>query len=308
MKIIQKNAEGLLFQTVKTHWEQDSSQRCLFLRCSQFKDNKKQWLPILIEELEQFFADGSGQIFACHDNDIFVLNRFITQKNLSDFLTHLAPKLRSAPLSFSHLPKGLTSLFEINVDWVKIKKLCQRKIDVLEKQKKNLQKQKEQELAIAYHEKLMSTKVGGSLISSLSQRRDERKNTEVLVVEDDLFSQRLVRNSINKTHSVVTAKDGCDAIKNYASSAPDILFLDIGLPDITGHDVLHKILEIDPDAYVVMLSGNADRENVLKAVEHGAKGFIVKPFTQEKLFQYIEKSPFIQEKQNKESNNERSIH
>ena len=45
-----------------------------------------------------------------------------------------------------------------------------------------------------------------------------------------------------------------------------------------------------------MFSGNGDRDNVLKAIELGAKGFVGKPFTKDKLFQYIEKSPFIQEK------------
>jgi len=45
-----------------------------------------------------------------------------------------------------------------------------------------------------------------------------------------------------------------------------------------------------------MFSGKGDRDNIMKAVEMGAKGFVGKPFTREKLFQYIEKSPFVIEK------------
>ena len=95
---------------------------------------------------------------------------------------------------------------------------------------------------------------------------------------------------------------------NYVNKAPDVLFLDIGLPDINGHDVLERLFKLDPQAYVVMFSGNGDRENVLKAVELGAKGFVGKPFTQEKLIQYIEKSPFIQEKLNREKQYGNLVH
>ena len=83
----------------------------------------------------------------------------------------------------------------------------------------------------------------------------------------------------------------------YVNKAPAVRFLDIGLPDIDGHTVLKKVFEIDPDAYVVMFSGNGDKENVMKAVKTGAKGFVGKPFTKDKLYQYIDKSPFVQTKQ-----------
>ena len=102
--------------------------------------------------------------------------------------------------------------------------------------------------------------------------------------------------------------DGQGALMGYVNKAPDVLFLDIGLPDIDGHAVLEKIFKLDPDAYVVMFSGNKDRDNVMKAVELGAKGFVGKPFTSEKLLQYIQKSPFIQAKQKKEFDHGNFIH
>ena len=77
----------------------------------------------------------------------------------------------------------------------------------------------------------------------------------------------------------------------YVTHAPDVLFLDIELPDITGHDVLQKVLEMDPDAFVIMLSGNGNKENIFKAMKTGAKGFVGKPFTKDKLLQYILKCP-----------------
>jgi FixJ family two-component response regulator len=57
-----------------------------------------------------------------------------------------------------------------------------------------------------------------------------------------------------------------------------------------------------------MFSGNGDRPNVLKAVQLGAKGFIGKPFSRDKIFQYINKSPFIAGKKSKEQGYGRYIH
>ena len=79
-------------------------------------------------------------------------------------------------------------------------------------------------------------------------------------------------------------------------SAPDAVLLNIGLPDASGLEVLKCIRALDPYAYVVMLTGQASRENVLQATQLGAKGFIGKPFTSEKLLSCIAKSPFVQEK------------
>jgi len=120
-------------------------------------------------------------------------------------------------------------------------------------------------------------------------------------VEDDLFSQRLVANVLQSKFELTMAEDGQGAIMGYVKHAPDVLFLDIGLPDIDGHAVLEKLFQIDPQAYVVMFSGNGDKENVMKAITLGAKGFVGKPFSEDKLLQYIHKSPFIQARQPKES-------
>jgi two-component system chemotaxis response regulator CheY len=61
------------------------------------------------------------------------------------------------------------------------------------------------------------------------------------------------------------------------------------LPDISGLSVLKCIHEADPDAKVVMLTANSSEKNIKEAINHGAKGFIAKPFTREKLFAYIYK-------------------
>ena len=71
-------------------------------------------------------------------------------------------------------------------------------------------------------------------------------------------------------------------IEKRAGTAEELI-LDINLPDVTGHDLLERILLIDPDAHVIMLSGNADQTNIVQAMSKGAKGFIAKPFELKEL-------------------------
>ncbi len=65
------------------------------------------------------------------------------------------------------------------------------------------------------------------------------------------------------------------------------------MPDVTRHELLEKIITIDPEAYIIMLSGNASQANIVQAMSLGAKGFIAKPFSREKIFQYIDRCPTI---------------
>ena len=77
---------------------------------------------------------------------------------------------------------------------------------------------------------------------------------------------------------------GFDMIPEFC---PDLILLDIGLPDSSGLEVLDLIMENNPHAYVVMLSGNDDIINISKTLEAGAQGFVAKPFKKEKLLHYI---------------------
>lgn len=286
-----KDAEIQFLKNAKGLHEAQPGHRCLYLRCSQLECEKEKWLPYVLHALKEFSYNGATDAYLCNDDDLFVLGRSWTFKRLEAFLAYLAPKLMPA-----QLPPELASLFEVGVDWPKIRTLCQKKIEAIEllKQQQNT-KQKEQ-LEKVSREDAFKT-LDKDLISSLAMRRDMRETVEIMVVEDDPFSQKLVSNALNGKYPYSMTADGQGAVMNYIAKAPDVLFLDIGLPDIDGHAVLKKIFELDPSAYVVMFSGNGDRENVLRAVDLGAKGFVGKPFTKDKLFQYIQKSPFIQAKQ-----------
>ncbi len=284
MLTVTKNTELRFLTELQRCLEQEPTQRCAYFRFSEAR-LEKNWFDAFLLQWGIFFSSEKARIFLFHDNDVMVLMRTLTQKKIDEFLTHLDSKLSPAPMS-----PGLASLFEVRFEWPQLKSVCTNKI-LRQKSSEQTQKKqtKTQKIDISGH-------LDHDLIASIDQRRKTRKESYILVVEDDPFSQKLVENSLKNNYLFSISRDGCGAIMSYITNAPDIIFLDIGLPDIDGLDVLRKLFEFDPDAFVVMFSGNGHKENVLKAVELGAKGFLGKPFTQEKLFQYISKSPFIQKK------------
>lgn len=291
--MIEHNAEKRVIQDLKELADRSPGHRCLYLRFSQTNLDKNMWLPALTQILKGRFFEEVAQIYICHDNDVFITGRSWTNKRLAEFLAHLSPQLSPVPL------QGLASLFEVGVHWPSLRTLCLKKLENLEILKMKLSQKKKVELDLVSTQETIDT-ISKDLIHTLSARRGLRKDIEIMVVEDDSFSQKLVASAL-KSYNLTITGDGKGAIMTYVHKAPDILFLDIGLPDIDGHEVLEKLFKIDPKAYVVMFSGNGDKENVMKAIQLGAKGFVGKPFTKEKLHQYIQKSPFIHAKQkNKE--------
>ncbi|OJV13218.1 MAG: hypothetical protein BGO27_00010 [Alphaproteobacteria bacterium 33-17] len=115
----------------------------------------------------------------------------------------------------------------------------------------------------------------------------------VLIAEDD----PIVRTVINKTlggiikNAFVT--DGAELITKYKEILPDILILDIHLPNKSGLELIAEIKKIDPAAYIVMLSADSSRENVINAMSKGAVNFLTKPFTRHKLLEVINNCPTI---------------
>ncbi|MCB1682350.1 MAG: response regulator [Rhodospirillales bacterium] len=303
MQIILKNSEEQFLKDAKNAWEVDPHLRCLYFMqaktsgssCEENSENP-QWIPNLLNELRTFIDEEGMRVYVCHDKDVFILVRALTNKRLQEFLHHLEARL--GPASFM----GLAYLFEVGVDWPKLRAIGERKIELFRRfvEKKKKAPHDTDVFGACVQPEHVLARVEKGVIASVAERRSARREPFVLVVEDDHFSQRLVSLALRDKYALAVVPDGQGAILSYVKYAPDILFLDIGLPDIDGHAVLERLFSIDPEAYVVMFSGNGNKDNILKARELGAKGFVGKPFTQEKLFWYIERSPFIQSKLSKE--------
>lgn len=130
-------------------------------------------------------------------------------------------------------------------------------------------------------------------VSSIALRRSRHDDPVVLIVEDDRFTASYAANLLNKDYDVVVAKTGEEAILSYIEHVPDMVYLDIHLPGLNGHETLQAFRKIDPEAHVVMLSVDTVKQNIIAATKHGAAGFLKKPFTKERILAITEKSPFV---------------
>jgi Response regulator containing CheY-like receiver domain and AraC-type DNA-binding domain len=107
----------------------------------------------------------------------------------------------------------------------------------------------------------------------------------VLVVDDSSFMRVSIKTILEKNGYEVVgeAENGAVAVSRYKELKPDIVTMDITMPDMTGIDALKQILQFDPEAKVVMLSAMGQQGMVMEAISIGAKYFIVKPFKEDHI-------------------------
>ena len=110
----------------------------------------------------------------------------------------------------------------------------------------------------------------------------------ILIVEDHMVFSRSVKQSLSH-HKFEFAQSVEEAIEMYQEHLPDITFLDINLPDGSGFEVLKAIKNFDRDAFVVMLTGSSQGDDVIQSQKAGVNGYIVKPPTKAKLEDCIER-------------------
>jgi CheY-like chemotaxis protein len=119
--------------------------------------------------------------------------------------------------------------------------------------------------------------------------RKQRRELEILVVEDQGFSRRLLSNLLQQNYKVHDASCAEEALDIYFLHAPDVVLLDIELPGMSGHSFSEIVRRADKSAYIIMVSSNNYREDVIKAKENGVKGFIIKPYSKHKILSEIDK-------------------
>ncbi|TMP27312.1 two-component system response regulator [Pseudoalteromonas rubra] len=113
----------------------------------------------------------------------------------------------------------------------------------------------------------------------------------ILIVDDvgtvrSFLHQTLMHLGIDNVKEASTAKQCITACEERHF---DIVFLDIELPDGNGKELIAELAEINPDINVVMVSAHSTVDNVKDAIERGAKGFVVKPFSPKKIAAMLKK-------------------
>lgn len=114
---------------------------------------------------------------------------------------------------------------------------------------------------------------------------------KILVVDDAAFMRMMVKDALSKGGytDLVEAVDGADAVEKYNSVHPDLVIMDITMPNVDGLEALKQIREADGDANVIMCSAMGQESMVLDALKYGAKDFIVKPFKQDRIIEAVKK-------------------
>ena len=113
---------------------------------------------------------------------------------------------------------------------------------------------------------------------------------KVLVVDDAFITRNVIKKIFDDLgHNVVAeAKNGKEAVELYKSLKPDLVTMDINMPDMNGVEALKKIIEFDKDAIVIMITSIGQEKMVLEAMEYGASAYIQKVITQHKIEEVLE--------------------
>jgi two-component system chemotaxis response regulator CheY len=113
----------------------------------------------------------------------------------------------------------------------------------------------------------------------------------VLVVDDAAFMRMMLKDILTKGgHEVVgEAANGVEAVEKYKELKPDVVTMDITMPEMNGIDAIKEIKKFDPNATVIVCSAMGQQAMVIEAIQAGAKDFIVKPFQAARVIEAVQK-------------------
>jgi two-component system chemotaxis response regulator CheY len=114
-------------------------------------------------------------------------------------------------------------------------------------------------------------------------------NKRILIVDDSFYMRTMLKNMLTDAGYEVVgeAANGQQALEMAVDTKPDLITLDVILPDNTGLDVLKGLRQQSPDSKVVMCSAVGQEVIVNEAIENGALAYIVKPFSEEKVLEIV---------------------
>ena len=114
----------------------------------------------------------------------------------------------------------------------------------------------------------------------------------ILIVDDAAFMRMMIKDILTKNNFEVVgeAADGLQAVEKYDELKPDLVTMDITMPEMDGITALKKIKEKHPSAIIIMCSAMGQQAMVIDAISAGAKDFIVKPFQADRVVEAIEKA------------------
>ena len=113
----------------------------------------------------------------------------------------------------------------------------------------------------------------------------------ILVCDDAAFMRMMIKDILTKNGYTVAgeAENGIKAVEKYIELKPDLVLMDITMPEMDGIQALKKIKEADAAASVIMCSAMGQQAMVIESIQSGAKDFIVKPFQADRVLEAVKK-------------------
>lgn len=114
----------------------------------------------------------------------------------------------------------------------------------------------------------------------------------ILVVDDASFMRMMIRDILSKNGFTILgeAENGLKGVEKYKELQPDLVIMDITMPEMDGIQAVREIKKINPDAKIVMCSAMGQQAMVIEAIQAGAKDFIVKPFQNDRVVEAVKKA------------------
>ena len=113
----------------------------------------------------------------------------------------------------------------------------------------------------------------------------------ILIVDDAAFMRMMIKDILSKNGYNVAgeAENGVKAVEKYKELSPDLVLMDITMPEMDGIQALKAIKGVDASAKVIMCSAMGQQAMVIESIQAGAKDFIVKPFQQDRVLEAVKK-------------------
>jgi two-component system chemotaxis response regulator CheY len=113
----------------------------------------------------------------------------------------------------------------------------------------------------------------------------------ILIVDDASFMRMMIKDILTKNGFIVLgeAENGLKAVEKYKELIPELVIMDITMPEMDGIQAVKEIKKINSDAKIVMCSAMGQQAMVIEAIQAGAKDFIVKPFQADRVVEAVKK-------------------
>lgn len=233
-------------------------------------------LAQLKQQYKRDFKDCDCDVLCCPDGDMILIGKRYPEGDIQLLANDICETLA--------LPHHVTmNHYDLCGQWQQVRELLQHKIGHIPTPLDALLEASNPPAITPFGE----IDALAEVFENIRQNRQARSPIHVLLVEDDAVTRKLVAGVLKDQFAIITAETAEEAMTNYLLHAPDIVFLDINLPDTDGFAVLKQVISLDKEAYVVMFSGNSYLDNVVQALNLGASGFVAKPFKRERLHHYI---------------------